>query len=129
VKTYTLELTAEELKNVEAVRGRACPPALVRKLYELADQARADCEVDELLLPWTAQKDDTMRDLWLVIPHSYRGYGERAAKLASAAPELLSAVQAWEDYDESEDAADEERARRLTERALRKIETGTPEPL
>ncbi len=41
-RTYTLFLTADDLKNVDALRGRGLGPAVVDKLYKIAAQAQAN---------------------------------------------------------------------------------------
>jgi hypothetical protein len=142
-KTYTLELTADELGDVDAVRGRNfATPDLVDKLYKLAERAKLDRELaerqrqaDELHLPWKAQYDETYRTGWYVnspgptfarLHVACGSSSERAAKLMSAAPELLEAVKACALLD-TRWGAIAGPTRELINRALRKVETGEPE--
>lgn len=132
-KTYTLELTAEELENIDWVRGRKfSTPEIACKLYDLQQQARQDRAADELRLPWrVGQCDNHYFVLGPVSPEGNRS--ERAAKLMSAAPELLEAVQAWmHRYHELDCTSVEwdlagQKAVKLSERALDKVRTGIPE--
>jgi hypothetical protein len=141
-KTYTLELTAEELAEVDwgyFLPGPSLTTALrplVSKVKELAAQAKADREADELRLPWKAVASCSITSLPLTCLQLSTGVvmgtpTEPIAKLMSAAPELLKAVKAFNEwrhrlpentYDDSWRAV-----HRHIVRALRKVETGIPE--
>lgn len=127
-KTYTLELTAEELCGW---RDRAGGCDVLRKVQELANRAKTEREADELRLPWTAELDGVgwaLRRAGATV--GYHTDCERAAKLASAAPELLEAVQAAKEYLDRRIVVEGTtywNILRLCERALRKVETGVPE--
>ena len=135
-KKYTLELTAEELAELQA---KATPIAIIsshrsttleRKLEALDVQSRADREADELRLPWRARKYDN-DPRWVVLPRDFTQFcferNERAAKLMSAANEWKQAAIKLHGalYATSSASADE--GRRLFEKAKRKEETGIPE--
>lgn len=131
-KTYTLELTAEELWSFAADTAAA-----QAKIQRLRDQERADREADELRLPWEITD---FNQPWLgkkairgAAGFAVSSYaGERAAKLMSAAPELLAAVTAVVSYMEGFGKRDIvsgywSSVRPVIDRALRKVETGVPE--
>lgn len=126
-KTYTLELTAEEVMGLNRDRLGLSDNSTWAKLAPLVEQARADREADELRLPWRAigavcHSNDGRTDG----PGTYCGYAasEPAAKLMSAAPELLEAVRAWM---RTYPKATLGNCVALSDRALRKVETGIPE--
>jgi hypothetical protein len=140
-RKYTLELTAEELRSWEEAEGG---DSLDLKLIALAKQAKADRERDDLRLPWQAVEDIDGGYPWRVVPdrsHKVaveRGHlNERQAKLMSAAPELLEAVQALQVWAASKGlpalfettagVAFDKDVMRLVRAALRKVETGVPE--
>lgn len=132
-RTYTLELTAEEL--LTCARGIGIREGLVReKVMPLIEQAKADREADELRLPWRAE------DLYngAAIVKFGNGffstdiYGRRAANLMSAAPELFEAVKAFDrlvtrQWHKPDWATYEREVVPLIDRALRKVESGQPE--
>lgn len=151
-KTYTLELTAEELERWD----RCGMPDWFKRVDDLKLKARADREADELRLPWRARLHaDTRCSGWLVeyTQASHGGVypetwwcsgreamaapGEAVAKLASAAPELLEAVTAvkefwvWARTDNRLSGEAWQWVRDTVNpavcRALRKVETGEPE--
>lgn len=140
-KVYTLELTAEELEGFsfcwtytgDAPKERIA--ATSTKLEQLRKQAKADREADEMRLPWKAVGG--ANGVWDCIADDFPSRikspyvrTERAAKLMSAAPELLEAVRACKAHWDCS-AADDERlgyvAQAAIDRALRKVETGVPE--
>jgi hypothetical protein len=122
-KVYTLELTAEELANW---RDRAGGCSILKKVQDVADQARVDREADELRLPW--KYDSRSGDNCLLSPGWYSRFPSKsAACLASAAPELLEAVQAAKKYIDYRGDWDLDIACDKINRALRKVETGVPE--
>lgn len=132
-KTYTLELTAEELESHYTTASMA-PSAIDRKVAVLVKQARLDREADELRLPWRVTKSESSTDTWMLWRPDGAGYSiasrdEKFLKLVSAAPELLEAVKAMERYLGPEDYSGPytRDVEALIERALRKVETGTPE--
>ncbi len=134
-KKYVLELTAEELKNYEYLVGKGCP-AIVQKLHQLAQQARADIERDDLRLPWTARMFPGPPGCgW----HVFNGCGgdlhsERAAMIQAAGHDLLEAVKAVDRHHETfvketcYPGSEWLEIVRLVKRALRKVETGHVEP-
>lgn len=132
-KIYTLELTAEELEFTRKLVHNS--PALSDRLADLYSQAKADREADELRLPWRAERYTTGNngDDWEPVRRGYNlldvGHSERAAKLMSAAPELLEAVQGMERRFKlhHNSQRDDEKLLSLIDRALRKVETGIPE--
>lgn len=136
-KTYTLELTAEEL-GVVATSDSNVGHVLRPKLFALREQARADREADDLRLPWRAAESPGStheRTFWYLHRHP-RGEiptTERVSKLMSAAPELLEAVKAADSWGAEQTAGTAwwtrwcKQVRPLIERALRKVETGVPE--
>lgn len=128
-KTYTLELTAEEVEylHLAGTVPEGAPREVLAKVRALRDQAFADREANELRLPWGAKKID---GLWTVVGSVSVDWAisARAARLMSAAPELLEAVQAlkvWRDDSEGFDLPSP--LLDCIRRALRKVETGTPE--
>lgn len=139
MRTYTLELTAEELAALGAVGGLDnkasgdAKDAINGRLYALVAQAKADREADELRLPWRAARNGP--SAWGVYVSESNGFvpaptTERAAKLRSAAPELLEAVKAVFAYRHPPGAKGDPWYREvapLIERALRKVDTGLPE--
>ena len=137
-KTYTLDLTAEELE-ILATRadGHTVPDEKVRKLHA---KARADRERNDLRLPWRAKLASAIGDYnaptratWVVVDEPQRGGGqiiyrtEAAARLMSAAPELLEAVQLVKEQWLRDPAGKAPVVATAIERALRKVETGEPE--
>lgn len=131
-KTYTLELTAEELDE-HLVKGYTLS-AIDRRLDELKMQAKSDREQADLRLPWGVKTNGTR----FYVQGSNAAEcnicvaSEAAAKLMSAAPELLEAVRAWmKRYEDlsGEVPWDPEAYHcvGLSTRALRKVETGVPE--
>lgn len=134
-KTYTLELTAEELEHVRPFltgKYNKYEEAYVAKVQALQEQAKSDREQSDLRLPWCADKGD-MRAHWTVRDaHGSNAQWrcEAAAKLMSAAPELLEAVKALYGLTKWSIEAPDNRvgdACALARRALRKVETGVPE--
>jgi hypothetical protein len=130
-KVYTLTLTAEELEDRrwESLRGSSLSRVAIQ-VAEQAEQARADRERDDMRLPWSAEESVPGIGSWCVQMTGHRAYfgSDRAAKLASAAPELLEAVQAVKQaFDMLGQCERFPMAARLIERALRKVETGVPE--
>ena len=135
-KRYTLELTAEELLPYA---GKRPDSWLAEKLVKLAEQATADREAAELRLPWRAVDmvneygDRALKPApdatWAVLVLGNAMYRtERQAKLMSAAPELLEAVKgAKRHLKDMDDYSQTGWLTTLIERALRKVETGTPE--
>lgn len=139
-KTYTLELTAEELEAFDDARfgedwNQGDKATLVRKISAARSQARAAREADELRLPWRAvgTPDNLLNDECRNSRRHFRVtnregdlnlFTERAAKLMSAAPELLEAVRAWM---RTYPKATLGNCVALSDRALRKVETGIPE--
>lgn len=128
-KTYTLELTAEELEKLKVADGASGSLAL--KVCDLRIRAAADREQDDLRLLWKASHDHHERVWWVepkLISGDSRDYSTAAmAKLMSAAPELLEAVKAVDEYHRNISATRWEPIRPLIERALRKVESGIPE--
>lgn len=127
-KTYTLELTAEELRRLDERGYAATCGAIADKLEKLRDQAKADREQDELRLPWRAQ--ECQAGMWLCVPvdGGELPLSERATKLRAAAGELLSAVMAARDYyNAGSRLVAWKDVDALIERALRKVSTGVPE--
>lgn len=133
-KRYVLELTGKELQNVDWVRGtKFATPEIAIKLYDLAKQAKADADHEDLRLPWRAE---LCRDEWYVRNADNTQPSIRAFRLMSAAPELFEAVQAMRGYMGS-DYQDwprfpeahglREGMMHLVERALRKAATGVAE--
>ncbi len=131
-KTYTLELTAEEAMNWDAMEGYKKVSA---KLAALEKQARLDRAQDDLRLPWSADSKQRVR---MSDPCGYlhtQCPSDRVAKLMSAAPELLEAVQAMKEMGFSQGQNGEwvwakgksYHIGKLVDRALRKVETGVPE--
>jgi hypothetical protein len=127
MKKYTLELTADELEKMHAV---AVPPAVGVKLLDLATEARADREADELRLPWVVGESTGLKGRGLAV---FGGRLEERltdtltpaqAKLMAAAPELLEAVKAITQVGASVWTLTV--AQELARRALRKVETGIP---
>jgi glutamyl/glutaminyl-tRNA synthetase len=135
-KTYQLELTAEELADMYKYRGTVGPiyDRVIEKLNVLVEQAAEDREAKELKLPWSASYTTTDNQdprNWLVSDkgHNVTWRTERAAKLMSAAPELLDAVKAFRDYmsDSCTDSLTREEVLTLMYKSLRKVNTGKPE--
>lgn len=142
-KKYVLELSAEELESLDKYRKLSGTVLTATKeqldkvdgrVSALIAQAKADRADDELRLPWRAKR--TMHSdgpAWWVEPWSMNGWSEGAARLASAAPELLEAVKAVERYMSLNGPEFALRGRwhheivPLLERAMRKVETGVPE--
>lgn len=138
-KTYTLEVTAEELAALGAVGGldneasREAKNAITERLYGLVEKTKAERERDQLRLPWkvpevTAQQHGAVLNADGVCV-SFCGT-TRARRLASAAPELLEAVQAAREWMRQPGRSTRPRTsdvEALIERALRKVETGIPE--
>lgn len=135
-KTYTLELTAEELAQVKvAIEPTAMPssrvtPPLERKLQAAWEATRADREADELRLPWRIT--ETVDPGWAVVGAGSccRPKSERAAKLMSAAPELRDFAAYWYSYCSPQVPTPNNRGEELEKlhrRAMRKMETGVPE--
>jgi hypothetical protein len=134
VKKYTLELTATEVWALSGTRlaGSGELREVRGKLAALDRQAVADRDAGELRLPWTAVRlSDSRWDVTGGGPDHYVVQSERAAKLMSAAPELLEAVK----YISAIASRDSQGfwslppgLLSLVERALRKVETGVPEP-
>ncbi len=123
-KTYTLELTADELVGRPGSE-EGCLSG-IRKLHELAAKARADREENELWLPWcTAVATDGELEMFDSAPDWVRKWTDKQLRLQSAAPELLEAVKAAQAYMTGE--GDRTTFIMLTDKALRKVETGTPE--
>jgi hypothetical protein len=132
-RVYTLELTADELESYlhgTERKGREAVYGGLKKLYE---QACADRERDDLRLPWRIERSCSLPDAAFERVRFGDGLAvsapsERAAKLMSAAPELLEAVQAVKRW-----IAAGQMLRQLhslvevLDRALRKVETGIPE--
>jgi hypothetical protein len=144
-KTYTLELTAEELDGLGFTYcyvGDEPPPAIEdvgKRLDALRAEAKADRERDELRLPWRmssshpyyAQFSASQSNSMCVgcckdATEDGRSAQERRAKLASAAPELLEAVQATKAWMADPQSAFYKAVGPLVDRALRKVETGVP---
>lgn len=138
-KTYTLELTADELDGW-ADADPSIGDASERKLIALAKHARADREAADLRLPWRAVKTTYpdghgFSNTWWVEPPASWGWSERGAKLAAATAELLEALKradAWF----SNSALEMNRiafdgwvsnVKGTIDRAFRKVETGVPE--
>jgi len=127
-KTYTLEIPADELEEWRTAGPRRCD--LLRRLDTLATQAKADREADDLRLPWRAQCAPGI--CWMVKDSCGRAFdlenSERAAKLMSAAPELLEAVRAANRWRQGMPAGGtwERNVQPLIDRAIRKVETGIP---
>ncbi len=132
-KTYTLELTAEELEDPQWdwVRGRPTFRDSVTRLQDLREQARADRERDAMELPWSAQHPGGAWEFVTGSRFRFWHASERMVKLMSAAPELLEAVQAAKDLIDSWERGAKicyhARLVSTTQRALRKVETGVPE--
>lgn len=141
-KTYILELTAQELDGLTFMRtfkDNLPEDTISPKLKQAQKEAKADREAAELWLPWRAHPSHG--DWWGVSASSVLGNislpkTERAAKLAAAAPELLEAVKAaeqWRQTFESTSVNSSHHVRwardtqPLIDRALRKVETGDPE--
>lgn len=128
-KTYTLELTADELADMDY--GFAGPKAICDKVEALAAKARLDREQSDLRLPWRAHQRHICHDrAWSVLDSEYGNPAtEAAVKLQSAAPELLEAVKAMQRCWANDDGSNEyvEVVVPLIKRALRKVETGVPE--
>lgn len=138
-KTYTLELTAEELLE----EGKPWGAHALQKLVVLANQAKADREADELRLPWHTEWVNRHSGTMAVYAPSNGGITplsmtlpERAAKLMSAAPELLEAVKAANGHMTGPrgrgcvcrcPVTDGHADGCPIARALRKVETGIPE--
>ncbi len=139
-KTYTLELTAEDLKDLPGTNLTAWG-AIYRKLQGVAERAAADREQAELRLPWRAHNDGLAANdprSWLVsnAGHDVTWRTERAAKLMSAAPELLEAVKLVNEFFTGKHGRgcvcgcpviDGHTGDCLIGRALRKVATGIPE--
>lgn len=124
-KKYTLELTAEELEG-SAQFGGYNAHQFDKKLDALRKQARQDRAAAELRLPWrVGQCDNHYFVLGPISPEGNRS--ERAAKLMSAAPELLEAVNAVKAYHECDTKFDWNQCMKWIDRALRKVSTGIPE--
>lgn len=129
-RTYTLELTAEDLENVDWVRGRKfSTPTLASKLAELAERARADREADDLRLPWRFEALPRGPHVCWSPVGGAAVRSTEMAKLMSAAPELLKAVKRLASFGAGAamDTIWHQEVRPLIERALRKVETGIPE--
>lgn len=133
-KKYTLELTAEEAASMMQPGQPGVPSSVFYKLEALAKQAKADREADELRLPWRVDSLADRHGIAFEAPE----YGSlcrllhpnislRAAKLMSAAPELIEAVEACKEQIERDPGFRAPVVVQLIERALRKVETGTPE--
>lgn len=132
-RKYRLEMTAEELLAYAAQCEAVAP--LAEQMRAAIAQAKADREDDDMRLPWRAWSD-SQRGWYMAGVGStqlWAAPSERAAKLASAAPELLEAVRAarhfWAARHERDWLQWERDVHPLVERALRKVELGQPEPL
>ncbi len=137
-KTYTLELTSEEVDRIEEKGLDKSDVELRQKISAIRTAARLDRERDDLRLPWRAIDNGSGGVPWAVRrcgdgENCYTMLNGPAAKLMSAAPELLEAVQAvrrWAKMVEGGTILEAEyrlQCKPLLERALRKVETGTPE--
>lgn len=137
-RKYTLELTADELVKLSKCYPHDYIVGLGFKLSQLRAQADEDREADDIGLPWYTNESRTDLGWWKLYRTGTAGpvgpsgvMSERAAKLMSAAPELLEAVEAWKAWDETGfDDLNAERlaaARAAVARALRKVATGVPE--
>lgn len=144
-RKYVLELTAEELEYL----APAAPPgaehavaqAADKKLRSARERARADRDADDLHLPWHVQRIENtpyrpIFRFWM--GEQYTEFrSERQAKLMSAAPELLEAVQAANEYMTGRSGhgcmcrcavIDGHTAACPIVRALHKVESGVTEP-
>lgn len=92
-KTYTIELTADQLDQLTAtyIRGD-----IQKKVVAAAEQARADREGPDLRLPWGWSGGHPDSHHYLVLADGWHAVmpSAEAAALASAAPLLLEAVRA-----------------------------------
>ncbi len=138
-KTYSMELTAEE---VDAL-GKLYPhisATIGQRVFALEEAVRADREAADLRLPWSAVQDRSACDgrrtsRVLTYGAEVTWYTPAAAKLMSAAPELLEAVKAvrtWILNARHENGGTQPNQfgsghLPAIERALRKVETGVPE--
>jgi hypothetical protein len=131
-KTYAVELTADEVARLLVGPGAVTCVSVRDKLKVAWDASRSDREAAELLLPWSAECDGRGWCLRRAGQEAGALMGcERAAKLASAAPELLDAARAAQMALRHTDTASGS-AERLEvvatigriERAIRKAETG-----
>lgn len=129
-KTYTIEVTADELDEWWRNESGDSDSSLDGRLSKLAEQVRVD-RGDDVRFPWKAYND---HGTWRLGQNGGWPGTKRAACLASAAPELLEAVKAveswWSDVTEKTGTywtTYMYRCEPLIKRALAKVETGVPE--
>jgi hypothetical protein len=127
-KTYTLELTAEELDQLDVSSLQRLDSACTR-ILKLREQARSDRQGGDLRLPWSAKQDAD--GVWWVhdsLPEDDIDWTAEMCKLMAAAPELLDAVKYFKRVAERDGFWSlPPGLMSVVDRALRKVKSGIPE--
>jgi hypothetical protein len=127
VKLYKIEFSEAELLGYDTTRMRAPTCSAEKRLYDMIDMAKADREAEDLRLPWRYEASIGGPRL-LIGGYSPVLASPAIARLASAAPELLKAVQACNAWHSKYPTGEwVNRIQPLIECALRKVASGVPE--